>query len=127
MWSLKRAKQCLCVNFENYLQMYLRLWLKPCLLDPNEIYRICGLDVKVNLVFNKLYNHMNHLSRKGLYKVWENLLLTLYIKFFKELTFLGFVRYFSAKIEQSSKTSKTELKNACFGHFFKVCSILAEK
>ena len=49
------------------------------------------------------------------------------VKFFKELTFLGFVRYFSAKIEQSSKMSKTELKNAHLGWFFKVCSILAEK
>ena len=48
-------------------------------------------------------------------------------KFFKELTFLGFVRYFSAKIEQSSKMSKTELKNAHFEWFFKVYSILAEK
>ena len=48
-------------------------------------------------------------------------------KFFKELTFLGFVCYFSAKIEQSSKMSKTELKNAHLGWFFKVYSILAEK
>ena len=31
-------------------------------------------------------------------------------QFFKELIFLGFVRYFSAKIEQSSKMSKTEVK-----------------
>ena len=79
IWSLKRAKQWLCVNSKIDLQMYLRLWLKPCLLDPSEIYRICGLDIKVNLVFNQLYNHMNHLSKKGLYKVWENLLLTLYV------------------------------------------------
>ena len=49
------------------------------------------------------------------------------VKFFKELTFLGFVRYFSAKIEQSSKMSKTELKNAHLGRFFEVSSILAEK
>ena len=49
------------------------------------------------------------------------------VKFFKELTFLGFVRYFSAKIEKSSKMSKTELKNAHMGWFFKDCSILAEK
>ena len=48
-------------------------------------------------------------------------------KFFKELTFLGFVHYFSAEIEQSSKMSKTKLKNAHFGWFLKVCSILAEK
>ena len=48
-------------------------------------------------------------------------------KLFKELTFLGFVRYFSAKIEQSSKMSKTELKNTHLGCFFKLYSILAEK
>ena len=48
-------------------------------------------------------------------------------KFFKELGFLGLVRYFSAKIEQSSKMSKTKLENAHFGWFFKVYSILAEK
>ena len=39
-------------------------------------------------------------------------------KFFKELTFLGFVCYLSAKIEQSSTMSKTELKNAHLGFFF---------
>ena len=72
-----KESKTMTVNFEIDLQMYLRLWLKPYLLDSNEIYRICGLDIQVNLVFNKLYNHMNHLSRKGLYKVWENLLLTL--------------------------------------------------
>ena len=48
-------------------------------------------------------------------------------KFFKEFTFLGFVRYFSAKIEQSSKMSKTELKNSHYGWFFKVSLVLAEK
>ena len=48
-------------------------------------------------------------------------------KFFKELTFSSFMRYFSAKIEQSSKMSKIELTNAHFGWFLKVCSILAEK
>ena len=48
-------------------------------------------------------------------------------KFFKELNFLGFVRYFSAKIEQSSKMPKTELKNAHFGWLFYVYSIWAEK
>ena len=48
-------------------------------------------------------------------------------KFFKELTFCGFVCYFLAKIEQSSKMSKTELKNAHLGWFLKVFSILAEK
>ena len=40
-------------------------------------------------------------------------------KFFKELTFFSFVRYFSAKIEQSSKMSKTELKNAHLGWIWK--------
>ena len=48
-------------------------------------------------------------------------------KFFKELTFLGFVRYFSAKTEQSSKMTKTVPKNAHFGWFLKDYSILAEK
>ena len=48
-------------------------------------------------------------------------------KFFKKLTFLGFMCYFLAKIKQSSKTSKIELKDARFERFFKVCSILAEK
>ena len=49
------------------------------------------------------------------------------VKFFKELTSFGFVRYFSAKIGQSSKTFKDELKSACLGQFLKVYSILAEK
>ena len=44
------------------------------------------------------------------------------VKFFKKLTFLDFMRYFSAKIEQSNK-----LKNVLLWWFFKVCSILAEK
>ena len=48
-------------------------------------------------------------------------------KFFKELIFLGFMHYFLAKIEQSSKLSKTELKNAHLEWFFEVYSILAEK
>ena len=48
-------------------------------------------------------------------------------KFINELIFLGFVRYFSAKIEQPSEMSKTELKNAHLGRFFKVYSILPEK
>ena len=48
-------------------------------------------------------------------------------KFFKELTFLGFVRYLSAKIEKSSKMAKTELKNAHLEWFIKVYSILTEK
>ena len=38
-------------------------------------------------------------------------------KFFKKLTFLGFVRYFSAKIEQSSKMFKTGLRDAHLGCF----------
>ena len=38
-------------------------------------------------------------------------------KFYKELTLFGFVRYFSAKIEQSSKMFKTGLRNAHFGCF----------
>ena len=48
-------------------------------------------------------------------------------KFFKEFNFLGFSRCFSAKIEQSSKTSKIELNNDILGWFFEVSSILAEK
>ena len=48
-------------------------------------------------------------------------------KFFKELTFLCFLRYFSAKTEQSSKMTKTVPKNAHFGWFLKDYSILAEK
>ena len=46
---------------------------------------------------------------------------------FKELKFLGFVRYFSVRIEESSKTSKIQPKTAILGWFFQVCSILAEK
>ena len=34
---------------------------------------------------------------------------------------LGFVHYFSARIEQSSKKSKAEQKNAHFRWFFKGC------
>ena len=44
-----------------------------------------------------------------------------------KLTFLNLLRYFSAKIGQSSKTFKDELKSACLGQFLKVYSILAEK
>ena len=40
-------------------------------------------------------------------------------KSFKELTFLGFVRYFSAKIEQSLKMYKTDLKMPILGGFLK--------
>ena len=78
MWFLKGAKQWLCVNFEIDFQMYLRLWLKPCLLEPNEIHMKFGLDIKVNWVFDKLCNHTNHLSKKGLYMVWETLFFVLF-------------------------------------------------
>ena len=46
---------------------------------------------------------------------------------FKELEFLGLVRYFSVRIEESSKMSKIQPKTAVLGWFFEVCSILAEK
>ena len=49
------------------------------------------------------------------------------VKFFKELTFLGFACYFSAKIEKSSKTSKIQPNCVIFGWFFEVCSMLSEK
>ena len=48
-------------------------------------------------------------------------------KFLKVFNFLGFVRYFSARIELSPKTFKFELYDANFGWFFEDCSILAEK
>ena len=48
-------------------------------------------------------------------------------RFFNELIFHDFVCYVSAKIEQLSKTSKIELKDACLWQFLKVYSILAEK
>ena len=51
---------------------------------------------------------------------WGSIWASKEAKFFKELTFLGFVRYFSAKIKQSSKMSNTELKNAHLGLFFKL-------
>ena len=58
--------------------------------------------------------------------IWGSIGASKEAKFFKELTFIGFVRYFSAKIEQSSKTSKTELKNAHLGRLLKVLLCLAE-
>ena len=48
-------------------------------------------------------------------------------KNFKELKFLGLGRCFSVRIEESSKTSKIQLKTTVLGWFFRVCSILAEK
>ena len=48
-------------------------------------------------------------------------------KFIKEFNFLGFSRCFSARIEQSSKTSKIQPKCVILGWFFEVCSILTEK
>ena len=48
-------------------------------------------------------------------------------KFIKEFDFLGFSRCFSARIEQSSKTSKIQPKCVILGWFFEVCSILSEK
>ena len=48
-------------------------------------------------------------------------------KFIKEFNFLGFSRCFSARIEQSSKTSKIQPNCVILGWFFEVCSILTEK
>ena len=47
-------------------------------------------------------------------------------KFYEEFKFLGFMRYFSARFQQSSKMSKIEPKNAIFWWFFEVCAILDE-
>ena len=48
-------------------------------------------------------------------------------KFVKEFNFLGFSRCFSARIEQSSKTSKIQPNCVILGWFFEVCSMLSEK
>ena len=48
-------------------------------------------------------------------------------KFIKEFNFLGFSRCFSARIEQSSKTSKIQPNCIILGCFFEVCLILSEK
>ena len=48
-------------------------------------------------------------------------------KFFKELTFLGFVRYFLAKIEQTLKNCPKQAFFSSVLDIFKDCSILAEK
>ena len=48
-------------------------------------------------------------------------------KFIKEFNFLGFSRCFSARIEQSSKTSKIQPNCVILGWFFEVCSMLSEK
>ena len=48
-------------------------------------------------------------------------------KFIKEFNFLGFSHYFSARIEQSSKTSKIQPNCIILGFFFEVCSILTER
>ena len=47
--------------------------------------------------------------------------------FNKEFDFLGFSSCFSARIEQSSKTSKIQPRCVILGCFFEVCSILSEK
>ena len=48
-------------------------------------------------------------------------------KFIKEFDFLGFSRCFSAKIEKSSKTSKTQPNCVTLRWFLEVCSIITEK
>ena len=48
-------------------------------------------------------------------------------KFIKEFNFLGFSRCFSARIEQSSKTSKIQPNCVILGWFFEVYSISTEK
>ena len=57
---------------------------------------------------------------------WGSSGVSIGAKFFKELTFLEFVCYFSAKIEQYSKTSKTELKMPILGGFLKFAQFWLE-
>ena len=58
---------------------------------------------------------------------WGSSRASIEAKFHKDFNFLGFVRYFSARIEKSSKRFKFELNDANFEWFFEDCSILAEK
>ena len=71
--------------------------------------------------FDPFAFHSNSLAN------WGSSGASIEAKFHKVFNFLGFVRYFSARIEQSSKTLKFEVNNANFGWFFEDCSILAEK
>ena len=58
---------------------------------------------------------------------WGSSLVSKEAKFNKEFDFLNFSGCFSARIEQSSKTSKMQPNCVIFGWFFEVCSILTEK
>ena len=51
------------------------------MLDLNEIFRICGYNIRVNLVFSKLHGQVNQFTIKDLFKVSENIWLSLYKSF----------------------------------------------
>ena len=39
--------------------------MRPYLVDPNETFRRCGQDIKVNLIFSKLFGQKIHLFKKN--------------------------------------------------------------
>ena len=65
-WKIAFLHECLqwkgtrCVNFELDLHVLLRLYMRPYLVDPNETFRKCGPDIKLNLIFSKIYGQMTH-------------------------------------------------------------------
>ena len=77
IFSLIKAKQWGCVISEFDLWLSARLYLMPYLLDLNEIFRICGYNIRVNLVFSKLHGQVNQFTIKDLSKVSENIWLSL--------------------------------------------------
>ena len=66
------------VHPENGLESHLRLKLRPHFINLNEIFRKCVYDTNQNLLFNAIFIHMNQLATNSHFKVYENLVPTLY-------------------------------------------------
>ena len=71
-----------CVHSENGLGSHFRLYLRPQLINLNEIFRKCVYDTNQNLLFNAIFIHMNQLATNSHFKVYENLVPTLYPSFY---------------------------------------------
>ena len=85
------------------------------------------LFVKYGYCFYQIFQGHRGFFHSTSLATWGSNWVSKEAKFFTKFNFLGFVCYFSAKIEQNTKTSKIKLKSTCFGWFFEVYSILAEK
>ena len=80
IFSVMKARQWGCVISEFDLWLSARLYLLPYFLNLIEIFRICGYNIKVNLVISKLHGQVNQFTIKDLSKVSENIWLSLYIQ-----------------------------------------------